>query len=463
MTRSLIARRTCAALLVGLTTLLSACLGGGGSGGGNAQLRVLNVTNDVPSLDVSLSGTKTYTAVATQGLTASSTVAAQSYTVGITVAGSPTSLFSSTYSLAKDQHYTGVVWGSSDALHFNTLPEDENDSLASGTTEVRVFNATANAGAFDVYLTPLLQNVPDLNGAAATRSNVASSALSGYALLATGSYRLRITGAGNPSDVRLDVPSVTLGDVQYATIIITAGTGNALVNATVLVQQSTPLTAFNNGQARIRVVASVQINSDSTRSAIGVQLDGVDVVTGCPAGSPCTLRSPVVGPYEPVASGNHTVAVSLNGTVYSTTTQSLAPGGDYTLMAYGSQASPKVVLIPDNNSVPVIGKVQIRMINGDDTAGPVTLLVDSGNLAIYNVLPGGASDYNLYNSTTSSTTAIPSLLEVYSQDASTFGALYTKSNQTLLSQGVYTVFLLRGGLSPTTGLPASTGQLSKDR
>ena len=213
MTRSFIARRACAALLAGLTVLLSGCLGGGGSSGGNAQLRVLNLTNDLTSIDVSLSGTKNFPAVAQQALTSSASLTAQAYTVSVASAGSPTSLFTGTYSLAKDLHYTGVVWGSADSLNFATLPEDQNDSLAAGTTEVRVYNATARSGAFDVFLTPVLQNVPDLNGVLATRSSVASRGLSGYVPLATGSYRLRITAAGNPDDVRLDVPSLTLGDV----------------------------------------------------------------------------------------------------------------------------------------------------------------------------------------------------------------------------------------------------------
>jgi hypothetical protein len=454
MTRSLIARRACAALFAGLTVLLSGCLGGGGSSGGNAQLRVLNLTTDLASIDVSLSGTKSFPAAARQALTSSSSLTAQSYTVSVASAGSPTSLFSGTYSLAKDLHYTGVVWGSADSLNFATLPEDQNDSLAAGTTEVRVYNATANAGAFDVFLTPVLQNVPDLNGVLATRSSVSSRGLSGYALLSTGDYRLRVTAAGNPDDVRLDVPSLTLGDVQYATIIITAGQGNALVNATVVVQQAASLTAFNNGSARVRVVASVAINSDNvTRSLIGVSVDG----TALPSG---TLRSPSVGPYTSVASGNRTVTVTLNGATFWNKPLSIAAGADYTLMAYGSQADPQFVLIPDDNSVPSVGKVQLRLINGDDTIGQATLLVDNGNLSIDSIDPGVASSYNIYTATTGTTSAIPSRLEVFSGNTPDV-ALYTNPSQTLLSQGVYTVFLLRGGLSGST--PAPTGLLRKDR
>ena len=458
MTRSLIARLGWATLLAGATALLAACIGGGGGDSGSAQLRVLNLSTNLASVDVSLSGAKTFSAVTTNTLTSSTSVTAQAYTMSVSQTGDATTLFSSPFSLSKDQHYTGLVWGASDGLRFSLLPEDENDSLSSGTTAVRVFNATINSGAFDVYLTPATQNVPDLSVVAPTRSNVqpastSSSGLSGYAVVNTGSYRLRITAAGNPNDVRLDVPSVTLSDVQYATVIITAGTGNALVNATILIQQGTVLTSFNNGQSRIRVVAGVQLNSDNTRSSISVAVDGSALASG-------TQASPAVGPYTEITAGNHDIAVSLNGSVVSTTTQAFTAGGDYTLMAYGPQASPQVVLLADDNSVPVTGKVSLRVVNGDDTAGPISLLVDNGNVYVPDILPGTASSYVLANATTNN---VQSSLEIDSQNASTFGPIYRNDAQTLISQGVYTIFLLRGGLSTTTSQPAPTGILRKDR
>jgi hypothetical protein len=110
--------------------------------------------------------------------------------------------------------------------------------------------------------------------------------------------------------------------------------------------------------------------------------------------------------------------------------------------------------------VPSVGKVQLRLINGDDTIGQATLLVDNGNLSIDSIDPGVASSYNIYTATTGTTSAIPSRLEVFSGNTPDV-ALYTNPSQTLLSQGVYTVFLLRGGLSGST--PAPTGLLRKDR
>jgi len=202
----------------------------------------------------------------------------------------------------------------------------------------------------------------------------------------------------------------------------------------------------------VRVVASIEANSDNTRSNVSVNLDGTALASG-------SQNSPTVGPYTSVTAGSHQIAVSLNaGAAFSTTTQSFTAGGDYTLMAYGSQAAPVVTLLTDNNSVPAINRISLRLVNGDDTAGPVTLLVDNGNVFIPDIAAGTASSYVAASSTG---TNVATTLEVDSQ--STFGALYQNDNQNFLSQGVYTVFLLRGGVSTTTGLPAPTGVVRKDR
>ena len=65
------------------------------------------------------------------------------------------------------------------------------------------------------------------------------------------------------------------------------------------------------------------------------------------------------------------------------------------------------------------------------------------------------------SATTGTTSAIPSRLEVFSGNTPDV-ALYVNPSQTLLSQGVYTVFLLRGGLNGSQQ-PAPTGLLRKDR
>ena len=52
-----------------------------------------------------------------------------------------------------------------------------------------------------------------------------------------GTYRIRVTGAGNTADLRLDIPSFSLTSQEVATVLLTPTTGGTLVNGAVLSQQ----------------------------------------------------------------------------------------------------------------------------------------------------------------------------------------------------------------------------------
>jgi len=431
MTRSLIARRGFGALLAGLTVLLVSCGGDGGSGSGNSNLRVLNATSDLTSIDVYLGTSKTFSADAVDTITSTSTVPAGAYDVKVTTAGNTTTLFTGAYSLTNDLHYTGVVWGRNGSLHFATLPEDENtDNIGTGNSRIRVYNATTDSGSLDVYLT---QNIDDLANATVTASATASAALSGYKELSAGTYRLRVTTAGDNTDVRLDVPAVTLTSKQYSTLIVTAGPSGVLVHSALVVQQGS-LTQYKNTQSRIRVVAGAE-----ARGSVSVLLDGVTL-----AGS---LRSPTVGPYVLVNSGSRAIDVRLNSVSISTATQTLAPAADYTLLAYGSDGAGLVSLFTDDNRLPATGRYRIRLINGAVNTDPLTLSIDFAAL-ISDIPAGSASSFV--------TGAVNSSAQIDVTSTSGIDSLYTAADVNLQTLGVYTVFMLGGQTAPT-------GVLRKDR
>ena len=436
MIRSLSVRRGLALLMAASTCLLAAC-GSSSSSGGDAQWRVLNLTlaSDLPSVDVYSDTTSTpaFSGVTTGVVSNYSTIASGTYVVRVGATGNTNTLFSGSYTLSPNQHYTGLVWGSTGALQFATLPEDDDTTLiAAGNSQVRVYNATAGSGALDVYLT---QNISDLTNATPTVSGVTSAALSGYKALVAGTYRLRVTSAGNPGDVRLDVPAVTLTAQQDASIIITSGAGGVLVNGALLVQQGA-VTTYGNGQSRLRVAAGEPAGSGT----VSVLVDGQPLTSN--------LSSPVVSAYATIVAGDHTVDVQLNGTSISTTTQTFTAGADYTLLAYKPDASG-VQLLSDDNLLPAIGQVKMRLINADATQPLLTLLVDNA-LLTSDVVPGAVSTAI----TTPTVTNQTSTVVVTPSNTST--TLYTSPPVTLQSQGVYSVFMLGGGSS-------TTGVLRKDR
>ena len=441
MIRSLSVRRGLALLMAASTCLLAACCSSSSSGG-DAQWRVLNLTGDLPLVDVYSDTTSTpaFSGVATGVVTNYSTIASGTYVMRVAATGNTNTLFSGSYTLSANQHYTGLVWGSTGALQFATLPEDDDTTLiATGNSQVRVYNATAGSGALDVYLT---QNIADLTNATPTVSGVASAALSGYKALVAGTYRLRVTSAGNPGDVRLDVPAVTLTAQQDASIIITSGSGGVLVNGALLVQQGA-VTTYGNGQSRLRVAAGEPGNG-----IVSVLVDGVALTSSA-------LTSPAVSTYATIVAGSHTVDVQLNGTSISSTTRSFTAGADYTLLAYKPDASG-VQLLTDDNLLPAIGQVKMRLFNADASLPPLTLLRDNINPLIGDVVPGTSAT----QITTPTVANQTSTVNVNASNSIT--PLYTSVPVVLQSQGVYSVFMLGGGSCPNSTSPYC-GVLRQDR
>jgi hypothetical protein len=423
MTRSFIARRGFfAALLAGTSMLLASC-GGGGSdddNSGTAQWRVLNLNPELASIDVYTGTDKRFTAVATDTKSGYSDVGSGSYTVKVTTSGSTTALLANTYSLSKDKHYTAIVSGRGSAVRLVTLPEDEdNGAISAGTTRVRMYNANVDAGSFDVYLTvntPLdqLGNLTPLNGT----TPVAANTLGGFKELAPNTYQLRVTGGGKPNDVRLDT-TLTLPDKVHSTLIITAGTGGALVDAALLVQQG-DLTVANNTMARVRVAAGVE-----TSGVVNATIPGVT--------TPIALASPSYNSYQLVPAGNP-VTVTING--QNTATAALAAGADYTVLAYGTLAAPTVKLITDDNHLPATGSARVRLYNGASTAGPLKLNIGLLEL-VNNVGVGTVQSTTIGVISTASTVTV----------SSGFQALFSQED-IVLPYGVYSVFLLGGASTP---------------
>jgi hypothetical protein len=429
MISSHIAQRALLALLAGSALVLAACGGGGGSNdSGTAQWRVLNLNAELPSVDVYTGTDKRFSAVASDGLAAYAGIDSGSYTVRVTAAGNPTSLLSQTFSLTKDKHYTGVVWGRSGSVRFATLPEDDATSdIAVNNARLRIYNATSDAGVFDVYLT---QPADDLADATPTVAAAAAAALGGYRDVSAGTYRLRVTGTGDSNDVRLDIPSITLAAQTYSTLIITGSPGGVLVNGTLLAQQGA-VTPLKNTLARLRAVAGANANG-----SVSVQLDGTTFAAG--------LRSPTIGAYQRVTAGSRAVNVLVNGSSVSSTARTLAAGGDYTLVTYGSG---QTLLVADDNRLPAASRVRMRLINAAAGTDPLTLSVDLAAL-VSDVASGTASVFATSNTNSSAQIDITS--------TSGITPIYTATDVNLQSQGVYTAFVLGGN-------PAPTGVLRKDR
>lgn len=404
-------------------TLLPACGGGDdGSSGGNATIRAINLTSDLARLDLYFDDTRQFASLATDALADNITLGSADYTVKIKRAGDSTTLISGTYSLSSDKHYTAIVWGRENALRLTTLPEDETDSnITSGSSRLRIFSATQDSGTVDVYIT---SSTADIADATPTIGSVTAGLLTGFTELSAGTYRLRVTGSGDPNDLRLDIAAITLTQGQHATLVITPGTGGVLVNALQVRQQGT-LTSMKNTQARLRVVASAD-----NGGAVNVALGGRTLAGG--------LRSPSIGPYQLVDTTSGAFTVRLNGTVVDSSTRSLSAGADYTLMVLGSGS---VALLSDDNRLPSnTARLKMRLVHGAAGFDPLTLSLDYLAL-VADLAAGSASGYVITPSNGSARVDVTA--------PSAVAPVFSDTDATLLGSSIYTVFVLGGNAAPT--------------
>ncbi len=366
--------------LVG-TTLFSGC-NSGSSTVGTASLRLLNASPGYPALDLQVAGLATsssnlgYGAVGTYAAASNAGVS----TV-IAATGSTAALSTATRTLTKDAHYTLVAYGPAGALKSALISEDVVAPVA-GLAALNVLNLAPDAGAVDIYLTG---NADDLGNATPIASAVSGSGSTGYISETAGTYRLRVTGNGDKTDLRLDVQGLVLGSAQVATLMLTASSGGVLVNSVLLVQQGVA-TPLSNKQARVRVVSAVSGNGIVTANVAGSAL--ADKAT-----------SPAIGNYTLLTASAQS---AVGGTVLSggvsypwaVPNQALIAGADYTMLVWGDATKPQFTLIADDNRYPsVTTKANVRLVNA--TTGATAALTLQANLfpIANNVAQGQASSY----------------------------------------------------------------------
>ena len=410
------------------TTLLAAC-------GGQveedvddvARVRLLNATTAYASLDLLVGDTRRNTGIASGAVGGYASLKPGSYTTAVTSAGSASTLASTSRTLAEGKAYTVVAYGTLGDVA-TALLEENASAAAGGQAKLMVLNAAPDAGSVDVYLTGAADS---LDAASPVANGVAGGSAVGYATLSAGTYRLRVTAAGDKSQLRFDATGLVLSSTQVATLVVTPTAGSVLTQALLLTQQGS-VSALGNTLARVRLVASVAENGKVTAS-----LGGSALMT---AGT-----SPTVGAYTTVTAGTPAFSLSVNGQPVSTQNVTLAAGTDTTLLVWGPAATPQMAVLADDNRLPASSSTQARLrlvqaANG--LAGGLTMTVDA--VAIANdVLAGSASGYANVAGSTTQRVIVSSPLVVT--------PLYS-SDVTFTARGVYTLFVIGDKTAPVAML-----------
>jgi Domain of unknown function (DUF4397) len=421
-----------------LVMALAGCGGKGGGKGGDAKIRLLNLSSGYGTLDMITNldeddndEDKTQaSSVALNAISAYATLDADTYTIKLKRTGSGSILRSFTgQQLVADTVNTYVGYG--EVGQFGALLIDDTaDPADAGSNKLSVANVSS-AGALDVYLTDADTNLTDT-------TPVLSSVGSSLAALSTdsGTRRLRVTAAGDNTDVRLDVESFSLPDKGVGTLILTSTQGGTLANAIYLPQGGEPARILNS-KARLRGAVALANGANAS-----VRAGGKTVLTATTAG--------VIGSrYTLLDAGSVPVTLSVNGTDVAVPELTLTAGADYTLLVWSDANGPRTTLIVDDNRLPASGSsVKLRLLNGMSTlAAPLTLSVDFSPL-IEGTPTGQASDPVETQGTSDSQFDV--------SNTSTAAAVLTRTGITLQSGSVYTFFMTDNGATPI-------GVLRRDR
>jgi hypothetical protein len=418
--------------LIGLFALaLHGCGGGDEDSGADPKIRLLNLSTGYPALDMMTNldadtdddDETQATGVALETVSDYATLDPDDYTVKVRRTGSGSVLRSfAGEELIEDTINTYVAYG--EVGSFGALRIDDTvDQADAGETRLSVANVSS-AGALDVYLTDAST---DLDDTTPVLSNV-GAALSPLST-DSGTYRLRLTAAGDNEDVRLDVAAFKLTDRGVGSLIFTSTQGGMLANAVYLPQGGQPAWAVNT---RARVRGAVGLANGASAS---IQVGGQTVLTAATAG--------VIGSrYTLLDAGTVPVTLTVNGTAVPMPNVTLSAGADYTLLVWGNANGAQTSLIVDDNRLPSggAGVAKLRLLNGMSTlAAPLTLSVDFSPV-IEGTLLGQVSDEIEISSGTDRQFDLT--------NTSTAQSVLSRPSITLQGNSVYTLFMTDNGATP---------------
>lgn len=414
------------ALAILLALALGAC--GGGADRTKAHVRLVNASSGYSALALTIDGSTVASGVASGSSTDYADASRGTQDLSFSSPSSATVLATRSATLNKDAYYSVLAYGKAGALATQVL-DDNQSAPANGNALVRVINTAADAGALDVYLTGASDA---LSASAPLQTGAAYGTLNNFVTINAGTWRLRVTAAGNAADLRLDVSGLVFGNKGVLTLVLTPGSGGLLVNALLMPQQDSVTPALN-AQARVRVVAGVSSNALVSASVGGNSLMASAV-------------APAITDYTLVPAGTQTPVVTVNGSALSwPSVPTLVAGGDYTLLVFGAPGAASATVVADDNTVPSdITKAKLRLVNG--VAGSLTLKLGLVVKASA-VAAGAGSSYASADATTTGSFQVSSADQLLN---------FSVSDQTLVAGGVYTLFMLGSNSAPV-------GQLSRDR
>jgi hypothetical protein len=188
----------------------------------NVRVRLVNALTSSQSLDLLVDGQSAATGVAFGSASAYTSTTEGSHQLQARATGTGTTLVDFTRSLTNGSFsfVPAPGLGQSGALFLTDDP-----TTAAGQSRLRVVHVAAVPGAISVYVTA---QTADLTSATPVVPNLSFASASPYVAVPAGTYRIRITRAGSPSDVFVDLSNAALGSGTVKTLLVTDASGGGL-------------------------------------------------------------------------------------------------------------------------------------------------------------------------------------------------------------------------------------------
>lgn len=388
-----------------------------------AKVRMMNLLPDAVAVDLTVNGSPAFTNVGFESVTAYQEYDNRTTSFAVTLSGTSTTLTSFSFPLAGDQPYTVLVYGTTTSPQLTMVAEIGN-APSNGNIQLTIFNAAANAGGIDVYVTA--PNA-DISTVGPNFGYVAYGGTTTSIQFLPGTYQVRIAPQGTKTIIFDSGGSALSPNVALSLIAYSRGSGT-LVNAQVL-QADGPVAPLNTIFARMKAFNAAPDVPQAN------QLIGTLAVNSNVAFATASAYTSI--PQDPTTINFESSAVP--GATLASLATTIGPALDVSTFIAGPLGNQQVFLLQDLNIATAAGAVRTRFVNASWNSNPVNVAIN-GNVFATNVAYGTASGYASFNAGTGT---------VVFTDATTGAVLATQEGVTFTPQQTLSVYLVGavGGLA----------------
>ncbi|MBW4027315.1 MAG: DUF4397 domain-containing protein [Acidobacteria bacterium] len=192
---------------IALASLAATTVLGGCALGSSSYVKVIHASSGATNVDIKVGNSFAAQNLAFGNATSSyaHVPAGANLSIQLFAAGKDTNaLLSTTQSLQQNQYYTVLAIGVPVSLQLQVINDDLTPPKANNF-KIRVVHASAAAGPVDVYVTAPGTDINNpKNPTTPTLKNLTLGTVTSYLQVASGTYEIRVTPAGNPGTTLID-------------------------------------------------------------------------------------------------------------------------------------------------------------------------------------------------------------------------------------------------------------------